>query len=232
MPAKSFVVENPTLIRGRVYKEIKRDILSGSIPPGSRLLEGRLAKELKVSRTPVREALHVLEMEGFLESFPRVGYRVRQITWEEALEIYEIRALLEPLAAKKAMENNDQSYIDLLQQAIMKSEAACREDRLDVFFHYDEVFDEVIIRASGMKTLLGLWATLRQRLKLYRMQVQSSVSIRLKAVKGHRRIVKCLKAGDAAAVKAAIRAHLDDFKRDVRGVTPDWAGSEEFGMKK
>ncbi len=214
-----------------MYKEIKRSILSGSIPPGSRLLEGRLAKELKVSRTPVREALHVLEMEGFLESFPRVGYQVRQITWAEAVEIYEIRSLLEPLAASKAMENDDQSYIDLLQQAIMKSEAAYREDRLDLFFHYDEVFDEVIIRASGMKTLLGLWATLRQRLKLYRMQVQSSVSIRLKAVKGHRRIVKCLKARDAAAVRAAIQAHLDDFKRDVRKVTPDWARGEDFGTK-
>jgi len=226
--AKSFVIEDSTLIRGRVYKEIKQDILSGGIPPGSRLLEGKLAKEFKVSRTPVREALHVLEMEGFLESYPRVGYRVRQIAWDEAVEIYEIRSLLEPLAASKAIENNNQSYIELLEQAIMKSDAACRDDRLDVFFHYDELFDEIIIRASGMKTLFGLWATLRQRLKLYRMQVQSSVGIRLKAVKGHRRIVKCLKSGDAAAVRSAIQAHLDDFKQDIKEVNPDWVRSEGF----
>ncbi|MGZ6237318.1 MAG: GntR family transcriptional regulator, partial [Syntrophales bacterium] len=83
---KGFVIEYPPLIRGQIYERIKREILLGNVSPGSRVLEGRLAKHLKVSRTPVREAFHVLEMEGFLESFPRVGYRVRQITWEEAIE--------------------------------------------------------------------------------------------------------------------------------------------------
>jgi GntR family transcriptional regulator, rspAB operon transcriptional repressor len=104
-PLKDFVIESPMLIRSQVYEKVKQVILSGSIPPGSQLLEGRLAKQLDVSRTPVREALHVLEMEGFLESFPRIGYRVRQITWEQVVEINEIRAVLEPLAARKAIES-------------------------------------------------------------------------------------------------------------------------------
>ncbi len=175
--------------------------------------------------------MHVLEMEGFLESFPRVGYRVRQITLEEALEIYEIRAVLEPLAARKAMESEDQSYIDVLEEAITRSEAAGRQGRADAFFQYDALFDEVIVRASGIKSLLGLWATLRQRLKLYRMEVQSSVSIRLKAVDGHRRIVECLKAGDQGAVRAAIQAHLEDFRQDIKRVASDWARGEHFRTK-
>src|SRR4030043_1484157 len=121
---KDFIIENPTLIRGQIYNKIKQEILSGNISPGSRVLEGRLAKQIDVSRTPVREALHVLEMEGFLESFPRVGYRVRQITWVEAIEINEIRAVLEPLAARRAIESEDQDYLDALEENLRRSEVA------------------------------------------------------------------------------------------------------------
>jgi GntR family transcriptional regulator, rspAB operon transcriptional repressor len=219
---KDFVIENPTLIRGQIYDKVKQAILAGDIPAGSRIMEGRLAEQLKVSRTPVREALHILEMEGFLESFPRVGYRVRQITWEEALEIYELRAVLEPLAARKAIESDDQGYIDLLEQAIAESETAGKQERLDAFFQYDAAFDEVIVRASGMKTLLDIWAALRHRLRIYRMGVQSSPSVRLKAINGHRRILECLKAKDWSAVNTAIQEHLEDFKQDSKFVALEW----------
>lgn len=218
---KDFVIENPTLIRGQIYKKIKQEILSGSISPGSRVLEGRLAKQVNVSRTPVREALHVLEMEGFLESFPRVGYRVRQITWEEVIEINEIRAVLEPLATKKAIESEDQSYIDALEQVLKQSEAAAKQDQLGSFLQYDTEFDEIIVKASGMKTLLDLWATLRHRLKLYRMGAQDPYSLdtRVRSIGGHRRILECLKAKDQDAVKKAIREHLEDSKQDIRRIS-------------
>ncbi len=215
---KDFVIENPTLIRGQIYDKIKQEILSGNISPGSRVLEGRLAKQINVSRTPVREALHVLEMEGFLESFPRVGYRVRQITWEEAIEINEIRAVLEPLAARKAIESEDQTHIDILNQILLQSEAAAKQDQMDSFLRYDAEFDEIIVRASGMKTLLDLWATLRQRLRLYRMGAQSSPDAKFRSIKGHWQIFECLKARDQEGVKRAIREHLEDSKQDIRRV--------------
>jgi len=217
---KDFVVENPTLIRGQIYYKIKEEILSGNISPGSRVLEGRLAKQINVSRTPVREALHVLEMEGFLESFPRVGYRVRKISWEEVIEINEIRAVLEPLAAKKAIENEDQSYIDALEQILIQSEAAANQEQLASFLQYDTEFDEIIVKASGMKTLLDIWATLRHRLRLYRMGAQDphSLDTRLRSIKGHWRILECLKTKDQDGVKKAIREHLEDSKQDFRRI--------------
>lgn len=215
---KDFVIENPMLIRGQVYDRIKQEILSGNISPGSRVLEGRLAKQVHVSRTPVREALHVLEMEGFLESFPRVGYRVRQISLEEAIEINEIRAVLEPLAAKKAIKNEDQTYIDALQQVLSKSEAVAKKGEFHSFLKYDAEFDEIIVKASGMKALLDIWATLRYRLRLYRMGAQDSFETRLRSIKGHRRILECLKAKDQDRVKTAIREHLEDSKRDIKRI--------------
>ncbi len=213
---KGFVIETPPLIRGQIYEKIKREILLGNVSPGSRVLEGRLAKQLKVSRTPVREALHVLEMEGFLESFPRVGYRVRQITWEEAIEINEIRAVLEPLAASKAIENEDQTYLDALQRVLARSEAVAEQEELSSYLQYDTEFDEIIIKASGMRALLDIWATLRHKLRLYRRGAQSSVDTTLRSIKGHKRIFRCLKAKDKEGVKKAIRAHLEDSKLDIK----------------
>jgi DNA-binding GntR family transcriptional regulator len=213
---KAFVIEYPPLIRGQIYDRIKQEILLGNVCPGSRVLEGRLAKQLNVSRTPVREALHVLEMEGFLESFPRVGYRVRQITWEEAIEINEIRAVLEPLAARKAIESEDQTYLDTLEQVLIRSEAVATAEELNSFLQYDTEFDEIIIKASGMKALLDIWATLRHRLRLYRMGAQSSADTRLRSIKGHKRIFKCLKSRDKEGVKKAIREHLEDSKQDIK----------------
>jgi DNA-binding GntR family transcriptional regulator len=213
---KGFVIEYPPLIRGQIYDRIKREILLGNVPTGSRVLEGRLAKQLNVSRTPVREALHALEMEGFLESFPRVGYRVREITWEEAIEINEIRAVLEPLAARKAIESENRTYLDALQQVLVRSEAVAEQEELSSYLQYDTEFDEIIIKASGMRALLDVWATLRHRLRLYRMGAQSSVDTKLRSIKGHKRIFKCLKAKDKEGVKKAIRVHLEDSKLDIK----------------
>jgi DNA-binding GntR family transcriptional regulator len=215
---KDFVVENPTLIKDQVYDKIKKEILSGSISPGSRVLEGRLAKQVHVSRTPVREALHVLEMEGFLESFPRVGYRVRQITWMEAIEINEIRAVLEPLAVKKAIESEDQSYVGDLEGVLKKTEKAARQNQINPFLQYDAEFDEIIVRASGMKTLVDVWATLRHRLKLYRIGAQDSLETMMRSIKGHWKILECLKAKDKEGATRAIIEHLEDSKRDIRRI--------------
>lgn len=214
-----FIVENPTLIKDQIYHQIKKEILSGSISPGSRLLEGRLAKQINVSRTPVREALHILEMEGFLESFPRVGYRVRKITWREAIEINEIRAVLEPLAAKKAIESEDQTYIEELEEVLKKTEKAARQNQIKSFFQYDTEFDEVILRASGMKTLIDVWATLRHRLKLYKMGAQDSIETMMRSIKGHWKIYECLRTKDKEGVERAIKEHLEDSKRDIRRIT-------------
>jgi DNA-binding GntR family transcriptional regulator len=212
---KDFVIEDHRAIREQVYKRIKQEIVHGNISPGSQILEGRLAQQINVSRTPVREALHVLEKEGFIESFPRVGYRVRQVTYEEGMEIHEIRAVLEPLAAKKAIESEDQDYLDALEQNLRQSEVAARQE-LGPFLRYDSEFDEIIVRASGIKTLLTVWGTLRQRLNLYRIEAQHAVETRLKSVEGHRRIWECLKAKDPEGAKKAIKDHLEDSKRALK----------------
>ena len=213
---KDFVIENPSLIREQVYIRIKQEILIGNILPGSQVLEGRLAKQINVSRTPVREALHVLEMEGFLESFPRVGYRVRKISYQEGMEIFEIRAVLEPLAARKAIESKDQDYLDALEQNLIQTEVAANQDELAAFLQYDTEFEEIFVKSSGMKTLLSVWGGLRQKLSIYRMQAHYALEARYKSIEGHRHIFERLKARDPDGVEQAIRDHLEDSKRTLK----------------
>jgi len=80
---EKLVIETPVSIRQRVYEHIRNRILSGQITPSTRVIETQLAKQIGTSRTPVREALHLMEMEGLLEAIPRVGYRVKEIKWED-----------------------------------------------------------------------------------------------------------------------------------------------------
>ncbi len=97
---KRVAIKRPVSIREKVYAAVRDNILDGRIAPGERVVETRLAEEIKTSRTPVREALHMLEREGLLEAIPRVGYRVKQITLDEIDEICEIRKANECLAAR------------------------------------------------------------------------------------------------------------------------------------
>ena len=82
-PTDDFVIEHPVSIRHKVYEYLRNEILSNRISGGTRLVEGQLAKKINVSRTPIREALHILEMENLVESFPRVSYRVKELRWED-----------------------------------------------------------------------------------------------------------------------------------------------------
>lgn len=92
-----------TLLRDTIYNQIKKLLLSGSLPPGTQIRERDFAKRFEVSKSPVRDALHRLQMEGFVDVLPRKGYKVRSITLEEALELYEMRMILECACVERAI---------------------------------------------------------------------------------------------------------------------------------
>jgi len=102
--ADDLMIKPSVPIRQKVYDFLRNEILSNHIAAGERLVEGRLAVGINVSRTPIREALHILEMEGLIESLPRVGHRVKEMQWEDVEELCEIRAVNEILAARWAMK--------------------------------------------------------------------------------------------------------------------------------
>src|SRR5690606_20277826 len=128
---------------------------------GARIVETRLAQQLGVSQGPVREALRDLELFGFVVSSPFRGTQVRQITTEDLLEIYPIRAALEAVAAREAAGRIDDATLRHLEELIdtMRDAASRNDQRAHV--NADYAFHHAVVKASGNRMLEHLWETLR-----------------------------------------------------------------------
>jgi len=213
----TLAIEQPLSIREQVYKRISDLILSGRIAPSERIVENKLANQLGVSRTPVREALHILEMEGFLIPLPRIGYQVKELQWDEVAEICEIRKVNEALAARWAIERITPEILNSLQDNLDAAEADVRGGFPERFIARDADFHETIVRASGSRRLMEISQILRRHMFLYRIEsISKTADGAMRAIESHRVILERLKARDVAGVERAIHDHLDFVKRDVR----------------
>jgi DNA-binding GntR family transcriptional regulator len=208
-------IEKPVSIRERVYRHLKDEILNNRIPESATLVENLLAKQMEISRTPVREALHFLEKEGLLESIPRVGYRVRQIDREELQEICEIRISLETLAARKAIKRMSPDEIEAIRDNLNNSDIVLKKGDLSSFIDLDAEFHELLGRASGSQRLLKLILTHRSDMVRYRIISLLRADNASTALAGHHRIFECLVKKNEGGVKSAIKDHIEDAKKYI-----------------
>jgi len=209
------IIKDPVSIREKVYAAIRDRVLDSTFLPGERLVESRIAQQIKTSRTPVREALHLLEKEGLLESTPRSGYRVKPLYWEEIEEICEIRIVNETLAAKWAMKRITSKQLKVLENNLDTAEREVIQGDPKVFVHRDAEFHEILARASGSERLFELCDLLRKHMLRYRVQGLYLPASALRAIEGHRRIFASLRAGDEKNLELAIRDHLEWVMTDV-----------------
>jgi DNA-binding GntR family transcriptional regulator len=214
--ADDLIIETPVSIRQKVYIFLRNQILSNHILAGTRLVEGRLAKQINVSRTPIREALHILEMEDLIESIPRVGYRVKELRWEDVEELCEIRAVNEILAARWAMKRITPQELAAMKHNINTAEAEIQAGNPEYFVERDAEFHEMLVKASGSQRLLELCQMFRRHMLRYRIESLYVAESGLRAVSGHRRVLECLEKKDDIGIEAAIREHLEQSKRDIR----------------
>jgi DNA-binding GntR family transcriptional regulator len=212
---KKLVIENNPTIRKKVYEHVREQILSGQIAPKERLIETKIAQDIGTSRTPVREALHSLEMEGLIESIPRIGYTVKAISDREVVEIWEIRCLIEGLAARWAVEKAAKKLVRELRRNIVRAEEQVSLGNLDVFVELDGQFHETIARLSGGQRLLELTQALRRYALRYRLQSIYLPDVALRAIEGHKEILRAIEKGDDAEISLALKNHLEQSKRDT-----------------
>ena len=210
------VIEQPEPIRKQIYEYLRDQILNHAITPSSRLVEAQIAKEVGISRTPIREALHLLEKDGFLESVPRVGYFVKKLDLDELDEIFEIRLVIETLVCSRAIIHIDDASIQDLEKNIAQSDAALKNNAPQLFLKYDEEFHEILVKSAGSKLLFNLCQQLRRLMLRYRAASIRVIPSVKEALKGHRQIVTCLKQRDAKGLQAEIIAHLNYSKDDIR----------------
>ncbi|MFF4215824.1 GntR family transcriptional regulator [Streptosporangium nondiastaticum] len=147
-----------------VCTAIRDDIVSGTFPPGSRLTEEVLARRYGVSRVPVREALRTLASEGFVTTRRHAGACVAEPTEQEAADLLEVRALLEPLGAARAAQRRTEAHLKVLRGLVRLGQERARGGRTGELRPLGDWFDETLAQASGSPSIAGLLTQLRLKI--------------------------------------------------------------------
>jgi len=199
----------------RAYDALKTAILNFGLMPGDPLIEAELARQLGISKTPVRNALARLENEGFVSKQPYKGYNVAAISQQTVIEIFAVRAALEGLAAREAVANLTPA--ELLQAATLltdHAQAAAAGDAVRASA-LNRQFHEFLLALAHNTWLTQILANLDEHLQRYRL-LSAFQSGRLeKSVTEHAAILQALQAGDPAGAEAAARQHLDSVAADL-----------------
>lgn len=216
-PSNTLNIQRPTPIRERVYQHLRDAIMYNEIPPSTRLVEGEIAQQIGgTSRTPVREALHVLEREGLLEMIPSKGYAVKPLDWEEFEQLCEIRMLNETLGARWAVDAITPELISAMEENLSEAEKEIKAGNPRSFVEYDAEFHSILIRASRSERLLELCGNLRQHMLRYRISGLYREDVALRALEEHRMILDCLKRKDKRGVAKAVRTHLKMVRQSMQ----------------
>ena len=197
-----------TPLRDVVFNTLRQAIIKGDLKPGERLLEIQLADKLGVSRTPVREAIRKLELEGLVTMVPRRGTTVLGITKKHLKDVLEIRSALEELALELACRRvTPEQYEELVRlEALL--EAKQDSDNAFELSDIDEKFHEQIYQATNNPRLIQLLANLREQMYRYRLEYMKAKDKRPRLIQEHQQIIKALKNKDSKAGRKAIYDHI------------------------
>jgi DNA-binding GntR family transcriptional regulator len=194
---------------------IRELILTGKLPPGAQLRQEDLAQQLTISRTPLREALMKLEQEGLIAVLPRRGFRVVELKLAEAIELYELREMLDGLAARLAAERVTAEGLRRLKYLIDKMDECVNADNPDDWLTYHGAFHEEILRASGNSRLMGLIANIRLTIQRFHPLLLTSKNRLNKAFREHEAIFRAIQAHDPTRAERVARAHIENAKNLV-----------------
>ena len=210
-----FRIRSPNPIRERVYAHLRRAVLSGRIPTNERLVETQLASRLGTSRTPIREALHKLELENLVSSIPRVGYVVKGLSEEDVNDICEIRSVIEGLAVKRAISQMTEKNLERLRRNIEETRRAVHENRMDRMVAFDTEFHDILCQSSGSKRIHELSQLLREYMLKFRIECLRTPEVASRAALAHERIFQAICERNLAKAQTSIDDHLREVREDI-----------------
>jgi DNA-binding GntR family transcriptional regulator len=211
----NFEIQNHRPLREMVYEELKTQILTGKIVPGTRLMEIELADNMGVSRTPIREAIRKLEKEGLVVIEPRRGAYASQISTEDMIAILEVRQDLEGLAAYFAATRINSGELENLRNAFESYNQAVKEGITRDMIKYDTKFHRMIVDASHNKILVQMIEQLQELVLRFRYVYYDDFRRFEKMPKEHSDIIDAIIRGDGEAARAAADVHIDRLKELV-----------------
>ena len=203
-------------LRDVVFNTLRRAILKGELEPGERLMEIALANKLGVSRTPIREAIRKLELEGLVVMIPRKGAEVAEITRQDMEDVLEVRTALEELAVKDACDHITDAQLSELKKASNEFKKALLEGKdLVTCADADMHFHDVILSATNNRRLIQMLNNLSEQMYRYRMEYLKDERTHKTLIEEHDAIRRALKKHDKVKAGAAIRVHIDNQKRSI-----------------
>lgn len=215
-------IKNRPNLSENVYEAIKRKLGAGELEPGVKIKEEQLAKELGVSRTPVREALNKLEREGLVEIIPRYGTFVANLSPKDVEDIYEVRGELEGLAIRlcfsKLDEEKRKEFYEKLSEIadlLVKCESYVEEGDYEPFIEADISFHDFIVKSSENSRLIQIMNNLNAQIQLGRMESFSVPGRAERSLKEHEEIMNAMLQGEVNKTEKLIKKHCMNIKENV-----------------
>ena len=197
-------------LRDVVFYTLRQAILKGEMEPGERLMEIQLAKKLGVSRTPIREAIRKLELEGLVIMIPRRGAEVAGITEKALRDVLEVRRSLEELAIELAVARMKEDDIKALEAARIEFREALTTNDMIRIAQADEKFHDVIYAGTYNDKLVQLLNNLRDQIYRYRLEYIKDVGKRQLILIEHENILNAVKTRNLELGRRAMREHIDN----------------------
>lgn len=203
-------------LRDVVFNTLREAILKGELEPGERLMEIQLAERLGVSRTPIREAIRKLELDGLVVMVPRKGAEVANITEKNLKDVLEVRRALEELAVQIACKRMTKEQLEELKSALNDFKKAVKSKDLTAITESDVKFHDVIYLSTDNQRLIQILYNLREQMYRYRMEYIKDYSQHLSLIKEHEELLKSIENKDKEwATKVAVE-HIDNQEHFVR----------------
>lgn len=202
-------------LRELVLDAIREAIINGTLKPRERLMEIQLAEELGVSRTPVREALRKLELEGFIVMVPRKGAYVADISFKDIADVFEIRAALEALAAGLAAERITDEELEEMERLVAEKAEAIANQDMEKLIKVDTMFHEAIYKASRNQRLTSIISNLREQIQRYRTTSLAYPGRMQRSLEEHRSIVEAIQSRDSQIAQQVAREHIENTENSI-----------------
>lgn len=205
-------------LRDVVFNTLREAILKGELKPGERLMEMHLANKLGVSRTPIREAIRMLEQEGLAVTIPRKGAQVAKMTEKDLQDVLEVRDALDELAVVCACERMTSEQFVALKEAMKAFEAATKTDDVRNIVETDEAFHDVIYAAAANPKLENIINSAREQMYRYRYEYVKDTTVYKQLIEEHKAIIEGFEKRDVEYVKKIMHTHLANQINAVREV--------------
>ncbi len=208
-------LDNYQPLREVVCETLRDAIRKGVLKPGERLMEIQLAEELGVSRTPVREAIRKLELEGYVIMMPRRGTYVANLSIRDVNEVFEIRTSLDSLASGLAAERITEEELERMQRLLVHIGEYIEANDMEKIVAADTEFHDILYQASRNTRLVGIIVNLREQLTRFRSMSMAFPGRLQETLAEHRRIVDAIAQGDVKEAQIAAEYHMEKSEQTL-----------------